>query len=232
MLSQLFQYSCRHSKTHTRQTFPWDVAPLEVEVLTWFKPLEDPSTYKAREPALCNCPNRSPHLSSLIEEEVIKMTTWTIWISYQCMFIEVNLYICILPIISIYVVIVGDITWIIRSAGGDANLFKCQNKDSGPVAFILVNNYICTVCFKLEAALEWVALPSVFIWGLQTKIRWSIWHCHPQHLRQGVSGSICNSTTPKLCVEHFWEVFATLACTVDCPDHLDSHYTAPKSSTQ
>lgn len=52
------------------------------------------------------------------------------------MFIEVNVYICKLPIVSIYIaVVVRDIMW---SAVGGAKT------KTGPVAFILIS-YICTV---------------------------------------------------------------------------------------
>lgn len=42
-----------------------------------------------------------------------------------------------------------------------------------------------------------------FIWGLQTKIRWSIWHCLKLCGWQRVSGSVCISKTPKL-FRAFW----------------------------
>ena len=54
---------------------------------------------------------------------------------------------------------------------------------------------------------------TAFCFYVGTKIRWSIWHGHPQHFKQGVAGSICNSKTPKLCVEHFWGVcYFSLDC--------------------
>jgi hypothetical protein len=69
------------------------------------------------------------------------------------MFIEVNVYICKLPIVSIYIaVVVRDIMWIVMSAVGGAKT------KTGPVAFSSHQLYMyCT----LDAALEWVALPSI-----------------------------------------------------------------------